>query len=52
MSTDTMKAVVFQGPGKVTIEDRPIPQIKDDTDIVVKVDKVRSQDICVEGADV
>ena len=41
MSTDTMKAVVFHGPGKVTVEDRPIPKIKDDGDIVVKVDKVR-----------
>jgi len=39
MSTDTMKAVVFHGPGKVAIEDRPIPKIKDDTDIIVKVDK-------------
>lgn len=35
-----MKAVVFKGPGKVVIEDRPIPQIKDSTDIIVKVDKV------------
>lgn len=36
-----MKAVVFQGPGKVTVEDRPIPKIKGDGDIIVKVDKVR-----------
>ena len=36
-----MKAVVFHGPGKVSIEDRPIPQIKEDGDIIVKVDKVR-----------
>lgn len=42
MSTDTMKAVVFQGPGKVTVENRPIPKIEDDSDIIVRVDKVRS----------
>jgi phosphoribosylformylglycinamidine (FGAM) synthase-like amidotransferase family enzyme len=42
MSNDTMKAVVFHGPGKVSIEDRPIPQIKEEKDIIVKVDKVRS----------
>lgn len=35
-----MKAVIFHGPGKVAIEDRPIPKIKDETDIIVKVDKV------------
>jgi threonine dehydrogenase-like Zn-dependent dehydrogenase len=36
-----MKAVVFHGPGKVSIEDRPIPQLKEEGDIIVKVDKVR-----------
>lgn len=40
MSKDTMKAVVFKGPGKVVIEDRPLPKIQDPTDIIVKVDKV------------
>jgi threonine dehydrogenase-like Zn-dependent dehydrogenase len=40
MGGDTMKAVVFKGPGKVVIEDRPVPKIKDQTDIIVKVDKV------------
>lgn len=35
-----MKAVVFKGPGKVVIEERPIPKIQDDKDIIVKVDKV------------
>lgn len=40
MTKDTMKAVVFKGPHKVVIEDRPIPKIKDQTDIIVKVDKV------------
>lgn len=38
MSGKTMKAVVFKGPHKVAIEDRPIPEIKDQTDIIVKVD--------------
>ena len=37
-----MKAVVFKGPGKVVIEDRPIPKIQDDKDIIVRVDKVFS----------
>lgn len=43
MAKDTMKAVVFKGPGKVVIEDRPVPKIQDQTDIIVKVDKVSSQ---------
>lgn len=38
MAKDTMKAVVFKGPKKVAIEDRPIPKIKDSTDIIVKVE--------------
>jgi threonine dehydrogenase-like Zn-dependent dehydrogenase len=37
MAKDTMKAVVFKGRHKVAIEDRPIPKIKDQTDIIVKV---------------
>lgn len=37
MAKDTMRAVVFKGPHKVALEDRPIPNIKDDTDIIVKV---------------
>lgn len=32
-----MKAVVFKGPGKVAIEDRPVPTIQDDTDVIIKV---------------
>lgn len=43
MTKDTMKAVVFKGPGKVIIEDRPIPKIKEPGDIIVKVDKVSAQ---------
>ncbi|KAJ4854492.1 zinc-binding dehydrogenase domain-containing protein [Trichoderma breve] len=32
-----MKAVVFDGPRSVSIQDRPVPQIQDDEDIIVKV---------------
>jgi len=32
-----MNAVVFKGPNKVALEKRPIPKIKDQTDIIVKV---------------
>ena len=35
--TTTMKAVVFKGPQKVVVEDRPIPKIQDSGDIIVKV---------------
>lgn len=34
---DTMKAVVFHGPYKVALEDRPVPKIQEPTDIIVKV---------------
>jgi threonine dehydrogenase-like Zn-dependent dehydrogenase len=34
---NTMRAVVFQGPFKATIEQRPVPRIQDPTDVVVKV---------------
>ncbi|KAM3080272.1 hypothetical protein ACMFMF_003683 [Clarireedia jacksonii] len=37
MSKDTMKAVVFHGKLDVRVEDRPIPKIVDQTDIIVKV---------------
>ncbi|KIH92108.1 alcohol dehydrogenase [Sporothrix brasiliensis 5110] len=33
----TMKAVVFDGPGRVSIQDRPIPQLENDHDVIVKV---------------
>ncbi|CAG9940554.1 unnamed protein product [Clonostachys rosea f. rosea IK726] len=36
-SQTVMKAVVFDGPYKVSIQDRPIPQLQDDNDIIVKV---------------
>ncbi|KAL1296939.1 hypothetical protein AAFC00_004545 [Neodothiora populina] len=38
MSSETMKAVVFKGPHSVTVEDRPVPKIKEPTDIIVKVE--------------
>jgi threonine dehydrogenase-like Zn-dependent dehydrogenase len=37
MAKDTMRAVVFKGPYKVELEDRPIPKVKEPTDIIVKV---------------
>lgn len=38
MSKSTMRAVVFKGPGKVVLEDRPCPKIQAPTDVIVKVD--------------
>ena len=37
MAKDTMKAVIFKEPYVVAIEDRPIPKIKNPTDVIVKV---------------
>ncbi|KAK1640273.1 alcohol dehydrogenase GroES-like domain-containing protein [Colletotrichum phormii] len=38
MSTSgTMRAVVFNGPQSVSVEQRPIPTIQDDGDVIVKV---------------
>jgi len=37
MSKETMKAVVFHGKLDVRYEDRPIPKIVDQTDIIIKV---------------
>lgn len=34
-----MKALVYHGPGKKTLEDRPMPSLIDATDVVVKIDK-------------
>ncbi|KAL4925624.1 alcohol dehydrogenase family protein [Aspergillus undulatus] len=34
--SNTMRAVVFQSPYEVTVEDLPIPQIQQGTDIIVK----------------
>ncbi|KAK3987948.1 putative S-glutathione dehydrogenase [Cladorrhinum sp. PSN332] len=33
----TMKAVVFHGPKKVAVEDRPVPQLQGPKDVIVKV---------------
>lgn len=37
MTAKTMQAVVFKDKLKVEIERRPIPQIQDPTDVIVKV---------------
>ena len=37
MAKNTMKAVVFKEPRVVVVEDRPLPKIKEPTDIIVKV---------------
>ncbi|KAI9721876.1 MAG: hypothetical protein M1828_004971 [Chrysothrix sp. TS-e1954] len=34
----TMKAVIFKEPKKVAVEDRPVPKIKDPTDVICKVE--------------
>ncbi|KAK2767435.1 putative secondary metabolism biosynthetic enzyme [Arachnomyces sp. PD_36] len=36
-TSDTMRAVVFKGPYEVTVEERPVPKIQEENDIVVKV---------------
>ncbi len=35
---ETMRAVVFKGPYKIAVEERPLPKIQDPQDIIVKVD--------------
>ncbi len=35
-STSTMKALVYKGEGQCALEDRPIPQVQEPTDAVVK----------------
>ncbi|POS78088.1 alcohol dehydrogenase GroES-like domain-containing protein [Diaporthe helianthi] len=37
MAQQTMKAVVFDGPHKVSIQDRPVPKLQHGGDIIVKV---------------
>ena len=32
-----MEAVVFKGPLQVAMEQRPIPQLQDPTDVILKV---------------
>ncbi|KAL8650490.1 MAG: hypothetical protein Q9210_003795 [Variospora velana] len=36
-SISTMRAVIFKGPRTVAVEDRPVPKIEDERDIIVKV---------------
>lgn len=38
MAKETMRAVVFDGPKKVSLQDRPIPKIQDPKDIIIKVE--------------
>src|SRR5271156_6442741 len=38
-STETMKALVYQGPGKKALQDRPKPEIGAPTDAIVKITK-------------
>jgi len=37
MAPTTMKALIYNGPRSVSLEQRPVPTIKDETDIIVKV---------------
>ncbi|KAG6040145.1 hypothetical protein E4U19_000059 [Claviceps sp. Clav32 group G5] len=37
-SPKMMKAVVFEGPYKISVQDRPIPQIIESDDIIVKIE--------------
>jgi alcohol dehydrogenase len=39
VNTGTMKALVYRGPGKKALEDRPKPEIGVPTDAIVKVTK-------------
>ena len=32
-----MKAVVFKGPKEVELEERPVPEIRDATDVIIKI---------------
>ena len=34
-----MKALIYQGPGKKALENRPIPAIKEPTDAIIKLIK-------------
>ncbi|MBP2650841.1 MAG: theronine dehydrogenase-like Zn-dependent dehydrogenase [Firmicutes bacterium] len=37
MVLKTMKALVYHGPGKISLDDVPIPTIKKPTDVILKV---------------
>lgn len=34
-----MKALVYHGSGKIALEDRPLPQLREPTDVIIKVSK-------------
>jgi alcohol dehydrogenase len=34
-----MKALVYHGPGKIVWEDRPMPKLRESTDVIVKISK-------------
>ncbi|WP_233491411.1 hypothetical protein [Legionella drancourtii] len=36
-----MKALIYQGPGKKSLEDRPVPEIIDSTDAVIKITRLQ-----------
>jgi threonine dehydrogenase-like Zn-dependent dehydrogenase len=36
-SSSTMRVVIFKAPGQVAVKDRPIPKIKESTDVIIKV---------------
>ena len=46
---DSMRAVVFKGPYKVALEERPVPKVQDSQDIIVKVNYTALCGRYVEG---
>ena len=36
-SAERMKALVYHGPGKKTLEDRPVPELQAPTDAIVRI---------------
>ncbi len=37
MTKETMRAVIFKKPYEVAVEERPVPKITDQTDVIVRV---------------
>lgn len=48
MATQTMKAVNYQGPYKVKVQDIELPKLEHPDDVIVKVTTVRFQTSCWE----
>lgn len=46
MATQTMKAVNYQGPYKVKVQDIELPKLEHPDDVIVKVTTVRFQTSC------